>query len=376
MLSPALQELFPEEIRGFSREENTGKILIHIDMDSFYASVEMQRHPELEDKPLVIGADPKGGHGRGVVSTCSYKAREFGIRSAMPVSQAYRLCPHAVFLPPDYSWYTHISQCVMEILRGFGFRLLQASIDEAFLDVSTLGSYNIAEGFAVRIQESIKTRLGLTCSVGIGPGKTVAKIASDYRKPAGRTVVLPETVREFLAPLPVRKIPGVGRRAEVQLLELGIRTIGDLADADIQVLMGRLGRGAVPLYELAQGLDTGDIGGSGGIKSLSREITFERDTDDPALLSVSLAQQVDDVHESLIQEHLRFRTITVKVRYQDFVTRTRSHTLSHRTDEKGPVLSWSQSLLQEMLDSRKVRLLGIRLSSLELPDARQALLDL
>jgi DNA polymerase IV (DinB-like DNA polymerase) len=289
----------------------------------------------------------------------------------MPVSQAYVLCPHAIFLPPDFDQYARVSGEIMDLLRSSGYRSLPVSIDEAFLDISSCGSFAAAAEFARQIQDRIHNRFGLTCSIGIGPGKTIAKIASDYKKPGGLTVIEPIAARDFLAPLPVKKIPGVGKKAEALLLELGIRTIGDLAATDIQILLCRFGRGAVHLHELALGNDTGELEEYDGIKSVSRETTFEIDTDDPALLLTSLGSLAAAVHQSLAEEHLRCRTVTVKLRYQGFETRTKSRTLTHYTGEPGSILTSSQALLREMYDGRKVRLIGIRLSSFEKKDACQ-----
>lgn len=347
------------------------QIILHMDMDSFYASAEMQRQPELQNQPVVIGADPKGGRGRGVVCTCSYEARVFGIRSAMPVSQAYILCPHAVFLSPDYQYYSRISAQIMDLLGSFGYRFLQVSIDEAFLDISPCGSYGAAAMLAVRIQEMIRCRFGLTCSVGVAPGKTVAKIASDYKKPGGLTVVEPQTVQRFLASLPVRKIPGVGKKSEAQLLELGIRTVGDLAAADIQMLIGRFGHSAVSLHMLASGTDTSQLEDYKGVRSISRETTFESDTDDPDLLVASLDTLTTSVHRNLSEGSLRCRTVTVKIRYYGFITRTKSRTLSHFTGSADHIRSCTRALFREMYDGKKVRLIGIRLSSFGKPDQCQ-----
>jgi len=352
------------------------QIILHLDMDSFYASVEMQRKPELRNKPVIVGADPKGGRGRGVVCTCSYEARAFGIHSAMPVSHAYILCPHAIFLPPDFDQYARVSEEIMDLLRSTGYRALPVSIDEAFLDISSCKSFAAAAEFGRQIQEVIHNRFGLTCSIGIGPGKMIAKIASDYRKPGGLTTVEPSAARDFLAPLPVKKIPGVGKKAETLLLELGIRTIGDLAATDIQVLLCRFGRGAVHLHELALGNDAGELEEYDGIKSVSRETTFETDTDDPAFLLTSLEDLAAAVHQSLADDHLRCRTVTVKLRYQGFETRTKSRTLPHYTSEPEPIRTSSQALLREMYDGRKVRLIGIRLSSFEKKDACQMTLGI
>jgi DNA polymerase IV (archaeal DinB-like DNA polymerase) len=351
------------------------RMILHLDMDSFYASVEMQKRPELQKKPVVIGADPKQGRGRGVVCTCSYEARAFGIHSAMPVSRAFVLCPHAIFLPPDFEHYSRVSLAIMDLLRSFGLRFLQVSIDEAFLDVTPCGSYGAATAFAGQIQETIHNRFGLTCSVGIAPGKIVAKIASDYKKPGGITVVGPRDVREFLAPMPVRKIPGVGKKSEAELLELDIKTIGDLAVSNIQVLLGRFGHWAVPLHELSLGIDTSELEEYDGIKSVSRETTFDSDSDDPGLLLTNLETLAIAVHRNLVEETLRCKTVTIKLRYEGFVTRTRSHTLSHFTGELEPIRRICCALLKEMYDGRKVRLIGIRLSYFEKQDRCQMTLD-
>ncbi|NMB78884.1 MAG: DNA polymerase IV [Methanomicrobiales archaeon] len=356
-------------------QETRPQVILHVDMDSFYASVEMHRRPELRGRPVVVGADPKAGRGRGVVCTCSYEARVYGIRSAMPVSQAYTLCPHATFLPPDYEHYGLVSQEIMTFLKSFGFRMLQVSIDEAYLDISPCGSFGCARECAEEIRNQMVRRFGLTCSVGVAPGKTLAKIASDFHKPDGLTIVEPEHAREFLSPLPVRKIPGVGKKSETLLFEMGIRTIGDLAAADIQVLLARFGKGAVPLQEISRGMDTGGLEEYDGIKSLSRETTFEQDTDDPALLVATLETLTRDVWENLGAENLRCRTITIKIRYQGFITQTRSHSLPHYTREHGPLESGIRALFRETWDGRKVRLIGIRLSSLEKQNRGQMTLD-
>jgi DNA polymerase IV (archaeal DinB-like DNA polymerase) len=365
--SPGLRTLLPSVPRPSDREQ----IIMHVDMDSFYASVEVQRRPELQNKPVVIGADPKQGRGRGVVCTCSYEARAFGIHSAMPVSRAFVLCPHAIFLPPDYEHYSRMSREIMDLLRSFGLRIQQVSIDEAFLDASPCGSFGAATALAGQIQETIHRRFGLTCSVGIAPGKTVAKIASDYKKPSGLTVVRSKASRIFLAPMLVKKIPGIGKKSEEELLELGIKTIGDLAAVDIQVLLSRFGRGAVPLHELALGNDTSELEEYDGTKSVSREITFDADTDDLHRLSSDMDTLAKEAHQSLVEEALRCKTVTIKIRYEGFVTRTKSHTLSHYTREVDPIRNCSRALLQEMLDGRKVRLIGLRLSSFEKHDRCQ-----
>jgi len=352
------------------------RIILHLDMDSFYASVEMQAHPEFRNKPVVIGADPKQGHGRGVVSTCSYEARVFGIRSAMPVSQAFVLCPQAVYLPPDFPLYSQVSAEVMTLLRSSGFRFQQVSIDEAFLDISPLGSFHNAISLAEQIQATIRTKLGLSCSIGIAQSKLVAKIASDFKKPAGLTVVEPAGTQDFLAPLPVRKMPGIGKKAELALFNLGIRTIGGLAAYDIRKLVAEFGRGAAALHETALGIDGSEVEECPNMSSISREITFDADTDDPEIIAMTMDTLSEEVYLGLIQEDLSFRTLTIKVRYQGFMTRTRARTLSHYTRKKEILQACAQSLLKDIIEDQKVRLLGIRLSSFEKQDAQQMTLGL
>ena len=352
-------------------QDTSQRIILHLDMDSFYASVEMQDRPELRGKPVVIGADPKQGKGRGVVATCSYEARTFGIRSAMPISQAFVLCPHAVFLPPDFPRYVKASADVMAILKSHGFPLQQVSIDEAFLDVSRLGTFPAATDLAVRIKDTILMHLGLTCSIGLAPTKVVAKIASDVHKPGGLTVVEPENLFSFLAPMPVRKIPGIGNKSEAVLFEMGIRTIRDLAAYDIQVLIARFGRTAIALQEVAAGIDRSEVEEQEGVKSVSRETTFTDDTDDEQLIAATMDALAEEVCRNLSDESLHCRTVTVKVRYQGFVTKTKARTLPHYTGDPATVRTCVHSLLRDIFDGRKIRLLGIRLSSFDTCDARQ-----
>jgi DNA polymerase IV (DinB-like DNA polymerase) len=370
--TPAYHNALPLPERDQQNEHQ--RIILHLDMDSFYASVEVQRRPELAGRPVVIGANPKGGKGRGVVSTCSYEARAFGIRSAMPISQAYVLCPHAVFLPPDFPAYVQASAAVMEILRSYGLLMEQVSIDEAFLDISALGDLSSAQAFSEEIKAAIRYRLGLSCSIGIAPSRTVAKIASDFKKPDGLTIVTPLALKEFLAPLPVRKIPGVGKKAEALLFEMGIKTIGDLARQNVQSLMGRFGRSAIALHQLAHGRDESGVVDCQETKSISRETTFESDTDDVDVLVSMLDMLIRGVCGNLAEEQLRFKTLTLKIRYSGFITRSRSRSLSHFSHDAARVRSLIHALFREEYDGRKIRLIGIRVSSFEKLDASQATL--
>ena len=347
------------------------RIILHLDMDSFYASIEAREHPAIAGKPIVVGADPKKGSGRGVVCTCSYEARSFGIHSAMPVSRAYELCPDAVFLPPDFDLYRQVSSAVMEILRRHSDTFEQVSIDEAYLDLSALGSYPAAHAVGESIKDQIRRELNLTCSIGIAPGRTLAKIASDHHKPDGLTVLTPGETRGFLAPLPVEKIPGIGKKRTVELHRLGIATIGDLAAAEIQQLIGVFRRPAAVLQALAQGTDERGVLPRTSSRSVSRETTFEEDTCDPDLLLQTLDTLASDLALWCDETSTSFRTLSVKVRYQGFLTRTRAKTLATHTAGGQVIRGVARELVSEVVDGRPVRLIGIRLAGLRSEDRKQ-----
>jgi DNA polymerase IV (DinB-like DNA polymerase) len=335
------------------------RIILHVDMDSFFASVEMRENPDLSGKPVIVGADPKGGKGRGVVSTCSYEARKYGVHSGMPISRAYKLCPGAVYLPVNFPLYTRASENVMHILKSYAEKFQQVSIDEAYIDVSSMGSYGNARELALKIKKEIMGKEKLTCSIGVGPNKIVAKIASDYQKPDGLTVIEPSQVKEFMSLLPVRKIPGVGKKTEAELKIIGIEKIGHLADYDIQKLMSRFGRWSVYLHDLANGIDEAEVREEECCKSISRETTFEEDTDDPQILNQTMDEIAEDVHKALLEEGFIFKTLT------------RAHTMEHFTDGINTIRDTSKLLLKEFLDGKKIRLIGIKLSHLEKATAKQ-----
>jgi DNA polymerase IV (DinB-like DNA polymerase) len=347
------------------------RIILHADMDCFYAAVEMHDHPEIAGKPVVVGADPIGGAGRGVVSTASYEARAFGVRSAMPISQAYRLCPDAVYLRPDMARYAAVSAEIMGIFKETGYRVQQVSIDEAFLDISPVGSFDAAWDLAVQLKEAIYLRVGITCSLGVAPSKIVAKIASSYRKPDGLTVVTPDTARDFLAPLPVRKIPGIGGKTGAHLEDLGITTIGGLATCDVQVLVGAFGRSAGLLREAALGNDKSEVIERDGVKSISKETTFAHDTDNPEEVAATMELLVREVAQALADEALQFKTVTVRVRYAGFVSRTKAKSLLHYHNDEAAIRTATGELLRELWDGKAIRRLGLRLSGLRKPGAGQ-----
>jgi len=352
------------------------RIILHLDMDSFFASVEVREHPEFRGRPLIVGADPKGGKGRGVVSTASYEARKSGIRSGMPISRAYALCPDGIYVPPHFPLYIRASNGVMEILRTRSPHFHQVSIDEAFLDVTHAGSYEAAGEMARGIKEEIQAKEGLTCSIGIGPSRIVAKIASDFKKPDGLTIVRPEEVAGFLAPLPAGKIPGIGKKTGAELDRMGIGTIGDLMKANVQLLQSRFGKWGMHMHELAYGRDVHGPREDGVSRSISRETTFGEDTDDPAALIRAIGEMAADLHETLVRERLLFRTLTVKIRYTGFVTKTISRTLPHPESSLGVMRGLAGELLSAAPGGKTVRLVGVRLSHLtEIGESQRSIAD-
>jgi DNA polymerase IV (archaeal DinB-like DNA polymerase) len=351
------------------------RIIAHIDMDAFFAAVETREHPEFSKKPVIVGADPKEGKGRGVVSTASYEARVFGIHSAMPISRAYERCPHGIFIRPHFELYSNVSGDIMAIVRKYGDRFEQVSIDEAYIDLSSVGSFDLARDLANRMKNEIRTTTGLSCSVGVGPSKIVAKIASDFRKPDGLTVVNPGQVSEFLSPLPVEKIPGVGQKTGAILHKIGISSIGDLDRVDVQELIGLFGKWGAVLHLLAAGTDDREVRQDEGYKSISRETTFDEDTRDIAVLGRVLDTMADELHAHVLGERLRFKTITLKVRDEHFRTSTRSKTLERFTNDVGIIKETANSLLSGTIGENKIRLIGLRLSGFENAGTRQTTIE-
>lgn len=346
---------------------------MHLDMDSFYASVEMRDRPELTDKPLVIGADPKGGEGRGVVMTCNYAARKFGIKSAMPISRAYKLCPQAVFLLPNMALYAEVSSEVMNLIRGFSDKFQQVSIDEAFLDVSDKArDFDDAERLAMRIKNHVLEREKLTCSIGIGENKLIAKMASDINKPDGLTAVKPEGKISFLKLLPVEKIPGVGPKTREVLESHGIKTIGDLQNAGQDKLIETFGQNhGIWLYEMAQGTDNSPVEENYELKSINRNITFDEDTDDLELMHKTIEDMAKDVFASLQEGNLCYKTVTLRVRFDNFETFTRAKSLPNYGSDFAVIVKICNELLEEFLGKRKIRQLGVRVSNLAERKAKQ-----
>jgi len=335
-------------------------------MDQFFAAVEERERPEIRGKLVVVGADPKEGKGRGVVSTCNYDARKYGVKSGMPISQSWQLCPDAVYLPVNYSLYQKVSAQIMAILQGYADKFERWGLDEAFLDVTTrVKNFEEARKLAHNIMKEVYEKEMLTCSIGIGPNKLVAKIGSDFKKPGGLTVVRREDAKTFLSPLRVRKLLWVGRKTEIRLNRIGINTIGDLANFDASVLAEKFGAAGTQLYLMAQGIDNSQVQEHWERKSMSREVTFEEDTFDYAFIFDTMDTISKELNQELIALNFTFKTITVKVRYENFETHTHSKTLPFFTGRLKDIQKNARDLVQDyMLPNRKIRLLGVRLSNL------------
>jgi len=341
-------------------------ILAHLDLDAFFAAVEELEEPSLRTQPLIVGGDP---HGRGVVATANYVARAFGIHSAMSAAEALRRCPHAVFVRPRHSLYRDYSRAVWESVRAIVPTVERTGLDEGYLDLGEVAAdFLRARELAEAVQTAVRGTTQLTCSLGVASTKVVAKVASDSRKPAGITVVLPGREGSFLAPLAVRKLPGVGPRSAERLARAGIETVGALAaldDEELRTLMpGKVGR---LLRDRARGLDTRRLETAIERISISNEETFPRDIDDPALLHAELRRMAERLAEHLRRDGQAARTVTTKLRYPDFSIRTRSLTLDVAVDDAQTISDVACRLLDRALADRPgaLRLVGVGVKGLE-----------
>jgi DNA polymerase-4 len=340
-------------------------IVAHLDLDAFFAAVEELEDPALRNVPLVVGGDP---HGRGVVATANYVARQFGIHSAMAAAEALRRCPHAVFIRPRHSLYKDYSREVWSTIREIVPTVEQAGIDEGYLDLGEVApSFDDARAVAEAVRAVVRARTRLSCSLGVATSKVVAKVASDRRKPGGLTVVRPGREAAFLAPFPIRLLPGVGPRAEERLAAAGIETIGDLAALDDDALRvhlrGKVGR---ELRDRARGIDPRRLEVSAERISISHEETFARDVGDPERLHDELRRQAGRISEHLRARSQVARTVTTKLRYPDFSIRTRSTSLAVGTDDAARIGELACSLLDRALRERPgpLRLVGVGVSGL------------
>ncbi len=345
-------------------------MILHVDMDAFYASVEERDRPELVGKPVIVGGTPEG---RGVVMAANYVVRHFGVHSAMPAASAKRLCPHAIFLPCRMGYYAQVSDQIRGIFERYTPLVEPLSLDEAFLDVTgSEALFGSSVEIGRRIQQEIRETLRLTASVGVAPNKFLAKIASDLEKPDGFVVIDPARIQEFLDPLPVGRLWGVGRVTGQAFERLGIRTIGQVRQLPAETLVQHFGQHGQHLGQLAHGLDDRRVVPDREARSISHETTFAHDLEDMEALRAWLMRLTEELAWRLRRQGLKGRTIQLKVRYHDFHTVTRAHTLPQPTNVTQEIWDAATKLLAHRLPSRrlKVRLLGVGISGLE--HARQA----
>jgi DNA polymerase-4 len=336
--------------------------IIHCDMDAFYAAVEQRDHAHLRGKPVIIGGDP---HSRGVVSTCSYEARRYGVHSAMSLARAYQLCPEGIFIPVDMPHYIEVSQQIMTIFYTYTPAVEILSIDEAFLDVAGCERiFGPATEIGINLKTRIKKELGLTASVGVSYNKFLAKLGSDLNKPDGYTVIPPENTQEILAPLPIRSIWGMGPKTSQQFERLGIRTIGDLQNTPEDVLIKHFKDAGKHFYLLAHGIDERPLETDRHRKSLGREYTFASDVDQQEVLEQLLYAFTDELSYRLRRAEMKTATVSIKLRYKDFKTITRSQSISP-TDLRSKVAEIAVVLLDKAYDKKTpVRLIGLSLENL------------
>jgi len=351
------------------------KYIAHVDMDAFFAAIEERDNPQYRGKPVVVGSDPKKGKGRGVVSTCSYEARKFGIHSAMPISIAYRKCPEAIFLPVDMEKYAYVSHQIHDILYDFTPEIEPISIDEAFLDITgTFHLFKTPPETCLLIKEKIKAGTQLTASVGLAPTKMAAKIASDLKKPDGFIEVAQKNLLDFLHPLEITKLWGLGKKSEIVLRKAGINTIGDIARRDVRELINMFGKNGIHFWKLANGIDERSIETGVEAKSVSNEITFERDTSDKERIESALMLLCEKVSKRLREEGFKGRTVTLKVRLEGFQTFTRSLTIGEPINFEDVLYKEAKCLYNDSKKkNKKVRLIGVKVSSLSSSDIKNSL---
>jgi len=337
--------------------------IFHIDMDAFFAAVEEKRNPQLKGKPVVIGGmgDPSK---RGVVATANYEARKYGIHSAMPLRTAYKLCPRAVFLPVDYEAYAAASRQLKSVLLSIADIMEDVGIDEAYLDVT--GKADSNEVIAERIKTGIYQKTGLTCSIGIAPNKLLAKIASDMEKPDGLTMLTENDIASRIWPLPIRKLYGLGPKTEERLKKTGIETIGQLAALPREFLIQSFGPSyGEYLYEASRGIDDSPLVTHWEPKSFSRETTFQVDVQDWQVIARSIAELSKEVVSDLQHKGYCARTVTIKIRFDDFHTFTRACSLEKATTSEEVIRKAAFSCLKRIELHRRIRLIGVRVTNLE-----------
>lgn len=354
-----------KEPSPISAHESLLRKIIHVDMDAFFAAVEQRDHPEWRGKPVIVGGRPSG---RGVVSTASYEARVFGVHSAMPTAQAYRLCPHGIFVPSRFDAYKEASKQIREVFYEYTDLVEPLSLDEAYLDVTQNHVGNPSATLIAReIKQKIYERTQLTASAGVGPNKFVAKVASDMDKPNGLTVIPPDKMDAFLEDLPIKKFYGVGKATLQKMLSLGIQSGRDLKQWELVDLVRIFGKSGHYYYRMARGEDTRPVQSHRIRKSYGKERTFSEDVSDRDYIHQFVEGLSATISEGMRAIPAAGKTITLKLRYENFETITRSLSLNHHTNDAEEISAVSKQLLQETaFEERSIRLLGISLSNLDI----------
>jgi len=344
------------------------RFILHCDLDCFFAAVEARDNPKYKGKPIIVGADPKDGKGRGVVSTCNYEARKFGLHSAMPISQAYKRCPHGIYLHPNFEKYRKASKQVMEIVNSYSDMFQQVSIDEAYIDISDKCiNYKEVRDLAEKIKNEVQKKVSITISIGCAPTKSIAKIASDCNKPNGITIVEPHQIKDFLKNFDITRISGIGAKSKLYYNKKGIKTIGDIINLTLPKMVRMFGKNGQRIWEIANGLDRHQVESNSDMrKSISKERTFYEDTDNFEVILSKLEEINNRIHKIVIKNKIFYKTVTLKIRLEGFITYTRSKSFTHHVQDKNQVLKVIIELLNQFSKSnKKVRLVGIRLSNLE-----------
>lgn len=336
--------------------------IVHVDMDAFYASIEQKDNPKLANKPIVVGGPPEA---RGVVCTASYEARRYGVHSAMPTSKAKKICPQLLIIPVRMERYIEISHHIHEIFAEHTKLIEPISLDEAFLDVSGQNAIEVG----LKIKKEIKKKLDLTASVGISHNKFLAKLASGYKKPGGFTIIKESEIETFLNPLPVGKLWGVGPKTERELNRFGIYYVKDILEYDEKIIVDKFGKKGRELLSYARGKDDSPVENKYRRKSLSEENTFIQDTNDIEILREQISKMTNLIVRKIQEDQIHIKTITLKIKYEDFILITRSTTLSSFTNDYKTILKAAEKLIFERISlDKKVRLLGIQVSNILYPD--------
>ncbi len=355
------------------------RIIGLLDMDAFFAAIEERDKPRLKNKPIVVGADPQDGKGRGVVSTANYKAREYGIHSAMPISTAWRLSEEArkaskeavIFVSPNFSCYSQVSQSIITIIKRYVPLIEQASIDEVYLDLSFIENFQKARNICEKIKSEIKEQEQLTCSIGIGPNKLIAKIAADFKKPDSLIIIEEKDTEKFLEPLAIRKIPGIGPKTEEIFKKLGVKCVKDLKDFSQEEFKKIMGKWGAELYAKIRGIDSSPITEEYEVKSIGEQETFSKDTKDLNFLSERLNKLSQNIFTRFKSSNFKgYKSVVLTVRFHDFEPKSRSHTLNEPARDLKTLQFEALRLLLPFLDKRDnpnqklIRLLGIRIEKL------------